>query len=801
MNAAKAERLFLPHVGHITPDVVIDQTGALYAVWHLAGFAADLAGAAATADMHLRNNRLDMNIAEPRAELWDHFVRQDGQVMSSLPAVGNWFASRFDDAYRATQGAGQLYRNDLFVTIVFRPDDTLRGGMKALAGVSARAHPVASDTMMEQFSGLLHKVGDALARYGARRLGLRSDGAMVFSEMFEAMHLIANCTFRPIGLTTGRMGSLVVPERVRFAPMEMQFIAPGRPHFAALVTFKDYPAATSPVMFAKLREVPFAIVVTNSKRYQGKAGALDRIRARVNQMKSGQDEALRQIAELGQDADKVRGGESVYVHHHYSVAIHAASLAKLDLHVATVQNILADAGVTAIRETDALKPGFYAQVPGNRLWATRPAPVKSINAVGMAPRHDVPRGNYRGRWGAPLMMLRTTSDTEYAFHFHVQGSAQIAAEDLGNMLLIGPSGSGKTGLLGSACLLALRQAQARVVVIDKNFGLSVMVRAAGGSYLVLEPGHPSGLSPLRGLTDSVEDVAFIERFVRNLILSDDAGELTPDEDRRLQRGVARQMRMPVEVRSLAGVAVYLGQRSATGAAARLRKWCCGERLGWAFDGEQDTLDFSKRITGIETGWLLKDATVCSPTLSYLFFRIRKLINGLPLVLAIDECWQADKVQSFQEENNDHLKTIRKNEGVVVLATQSAHDALASPNAHTFKQQIPTKIFFGDTAANWNELVDGLDLTAAEFDAVKSLLPDMKHSFLIKRPSGSVLCRFDLSGAKDKVAVISGRASTYDLMNRLIARHGDDPEAWVPHFEREAPRLVEAPVGHLMEAAE
>ena len=65
----------------------------------------------------------------------------------------------------------------------------------------------------------------------------------------------------------------------------------------------------------------------------------------------------------------------------------------------------------------------------------------------------------------------------------------------------------------------------------------------------------------------------------------------------------------------------------------------------------------------------------------------------------------------------------------------------------------------------------------------------------------MLCRFDLSGAKDKVAVISARRSTYDLMNRLIARHGDDPEAWLPHFEQHAPGYVEAPVATHAEAAE
>ena len=182
-------------------------------------------------------------------------------------------------------------------------------------------------------------------------------------------------------------------------------------------------------------------------------------------------------------------------------------------------------------------------------------------------------------------------------------------------------------------------------------------------------------------------------------------------------------------------------------------------------------------------------------------RVRKLINGKPIVLAIDEFWQTDKNAAFREENNDHLATIRKNEGAVLLATQNARTALNSPNSHTFKQQIPTKIFFGDESASYDDLVTGLGLTDAEFLAVTQTLPNLRHTFLIKRPGGSVLCRFDLSKAKDKVAVISARASTYELMNSLIAQYGPEPEAWVPHYERLAPNVVDEPTAKKMEAAE
>ena len=800
MTVERPVAKFLPQVGHWDRSVGINQDGSLFAMLHVAGLPAELAGGAATHSANQRDNQLDRSVSDPRVEIWDHQVRQDGQDMMPLPAVPNWFGARFDDAYRAAQGVGTLFRNDLFVTVLLHPEDRLRSGFQALFGGRIKEHPQAADQLVAELESVVQKVEAGLARYGVRRLELREQDGAIFSELAEALHLIACNHFRPIGLSSGRLGRVAVPHRFVFGLQDVQIMREGAPLFSAVLSMLEYPARTSPTMFGELRRAPFPLTITNSRRFRQKVDALGKIGMRVKQMQSGNDAAKSQLHELAQDEDDVMSGRSVYVSHHLSISIYAASLEELDRRVARVQSMLSDVGITAVRETDALMPAFFAQLPGNLRWRTRPALTKSINAVGFAAKHGIPAGQPLGRWGAPIVMLRTTADTEYAFHFQVQGSAQIPAEDLANCLIFGPAGSGKTSLLGSVCLLTLRNAAARVVIVDKDYGLSVMVRAAGGSYLVLPSGSPSGLAPLHGLGQSGDDLAFLERFVRGLILADGQGDLSSDEDQRLQRAVARQMEMPAEMRSLAGVAVMLGQRAQNGAAARLRKWCRGERLGWAFDNERDELRMDARMIGFDTTALLQDETVCSPTLSYLFYRTRKLIDGQPIVLAVDEFWQTDRVPAFRDENNDHLKTIRKNEGAVLLATQSPRDALNSPNAHTLKQQVPTKIFFGDESASRVDLVEGLGLTEAEYLAVTQILPNMRHTFLIKRPGGSVLCRFDLSGAKDKIAVISGRRATYELMNRLIARHGAAPEAWVPHFERMAPGVVDQPTLGTEEAA-
>ena len=114
-------RRFMPQVGHWGPQVGINQDGSLFAILHAAGLS-DLVGVRALLAAHLRDNQLDRSVSDPRVEVCEHFIRQDRQDMAPLPTIPNWYGDRFDRAYRATQGDGSLYRNDLFVTVLMHPD-------------------------------------------------------------------------------------------------------------------------------------------------------------------------------------------------------------------------------------------------------------------------------------------------------------------------------------------------------------------------------------------------------------------------------------------------------------------------------------------------------------------------------------------------------------------------------------------------------------------------------------------------------------------------------------------------------
>ena len=104
--------------------------------------------------------------------------------------------------------------------------------------------------------------------------------------------------------------------------------------------------------------------------------------------------------------------------------------------------------------------------------------------------------------------------------------------------------------------------------------------------------------------------------------------------------------------------------------------------------------------------------------------------------------------------------------------------------HRRFRSCPTQILMPNPRADAADYQGGLKLTGPEFQAVREDLTVGGRRFLLKQGTASVACALDLGGLDDLVAVLSARAGTVRLMERLIAEHGAAPEAWLPQFRRQ-----------------
>jgi len=236
------------------------------------------------------------------------------------------------------------------------------------------------------------------------------------------------------------------------------------------------------------------------------------------------------------------------------------------------------------------------------------------------------------------------------------------------------------------------------------------------------------------------------------------------------------------------------ERAAPGALAdRLSRWSQGDRA-WLFETPAEdglgALFADHTVEAFDLTHLFDDPDARTAALMALFRAVDAGLDGRPTLIVLDEGWRLLDDPVFEAQIKDWEKTVRKKNGALVFATQSAGDALASRVGAAIIEQSPTQIFFPNLKADANAYCGGFGLTPREFEIVRTL-PDTSRAFLLKQGGASVVARLDLDGLDDDLAVLSGRAGTTALLDRIrediAASHGpraaDDPTQWLPEFHR------------------
>ncbi len=241
----------------------------------------------------------------------------------------------------------------------------------------------------------------------------------------------------------------------------------------------------------------------------------------------------------------------------------------------------------------------------------RPYRAKSRDLDSEPVRHElVPQLPYgkpeANHWGQAISVFQTTSGTPFFFNFH--------EADVGHTTIVGRTGTGKTVLLGFLLAQSERITPKRkAVVYDKDRGAEIAVRAMGGRYFLLEPGEPSGFNPFR-TANTPTNRAFLMRLLTTMLAPQGQKGLTAQEETILANAIERIMATPDPAsRRLRYLKPLLeGQQVMDqGLSQRLDRWIFDGPNAWVFDNAEDSLDFSKSLTGFDMTHVLDDRS-CAP---------------------------------------------------------------------------------------------------------------------------------------------------------------------------------------------
>jgi type IV secretion system protein VirB4 len=767
----------LPYAGHLDDHTVMTRSGDLIQMIQVDGVAFETADSETLNHMAAVRDVVMRGIANSNLMLYCHVIRR--QVTAELSgAQPEGFVRDLDDAWQQQLRGRRLYINDIVLMLVRRPAQGKIGFFDRLTkwgnGTRNSAERLADQAReLRELEAARTNLLSSLMRYGPRLLGRYRGAGGVCSEPLEILSAMYNGEMQPVLEPTGDAGHYLPYKRISFGldALELKGASADNSRFGAIVSIKDYPANTSPGMLDNVLRLPHELTMTESFAFIDRQIADERIGLALRRLRAASDETTTLRQGLLSAKDDLTGGAAAYGEHHLTVHVRAMTLAELDAAVADVQASLADIGAVAVREDLNLESAFWGQFPGNADYIARKALVSTANLSGLISLHGFPIGvPAGGPWGEPITVLETTSSTPYFFNLH--------SGDLGNFTLIGPSGSGKTVVLNFLIAQA-QKFQPRTFFFDKDRGAEIFIRAIGGHYDVLRPGTPTGFNPLQ-LPENATNQAFLRQWLSQL-LTPAGGQLTADENAIIASAVDANFGQPTVYRQLR----YLVELLAGGArpirgdlASRLAPWYGAGEHAWLFDNPADQLNLDTRTAGFDMTALLDNPALRTPAMMYLFHRVDERLDGTPSMIVIDEGWKALDDDVFVHRLKDWMKTIRKRNGVVGFATQSASDAIESKIAATIIEQSATQLFMSNPKAQASDYCGGFGLTEHELDLVRSL-PEHLRCVLIKQGGNSVVARLDMANMPDAITVLSGRETSVRKLDELRRVHGDAPSEWMP----------------------
>ncbi len=721
---------------------------------------------AATREIMLRST------LDARFVMYHHVVRRRVEV--DLEGVYPDDLSRhISDRWKERLGSGSLFINDQFVTLIRRPARGKAGLVERASKAWRRkgqteveADPKDMRSLKSAATGLMA----SLAAYGAQPLGdYTSPQGTTNNELLELLSALYNGEMRPVRRPSddADIGNMLPYRRVSFGLDALEQRGSGAPEFAAILGLKDYPEATSPGLLDALLRLPFEMVVSESYAPQERQTARERMDLAIRRLKSADEEAAAERADMLSARDALGNGAVGFGDHHLTVLVRESDLVRLDDATAACAAALADTGAIAVREDTNLEPAFWGQFPGNEGYLVRRALISSANMASFGSFHGFALGKAEGNhWGEAVTLLQTTSATPFFFNFH--------HGDLGNFSVIGPSGSGKTVVMNFLAAQA-QKFKPRTVLFDKDRGAELFIRGIGGRYDKISAGEPTGFNPM-ALVDNATNRAFLRDWLGVLLKAEG-----PEESATIATAVDAAYSNDGSLRRLRHFKELLSgtRRPQPGDLAdRLAAWIGEGENGWLFDNAEDQLDLSTRVVGFDMTALLENPKLRTPTMMYLFHRIEERLDGDPTMILIDEGWKALDDEVFAARIRDWLKTLRKRNALVGFATQSARDALESRISTALVEQTATMIFMPNSRARPEDYCDGFGLTQHELALIRTL-PAHSRCFLIRQPDASVVVRLDLSGAPEVLTVLSGREGSVRRLDLLREAVGDNPADWFP----------------------
>lgn len=693
------------------------------------------------------------------------------RIDTSLPPVeGDTFAAQIDRRWQSFMKNESLRDHSITITVIKRPDILSRIPMLQANSRELLASQI--DRQLTELREVVRFLKDALASLSPRVLTISSGELLGFLEGISTGMEVP--TYR--GALNRTIAEVVSNTRVTFKGDKIYLSGGSLPdRVGTIYSIKEYPRESFVTMFDEL-DLPVDMVVSSYFTAANSSLMEERLAREIRRRVAANDKATNLVEALGSAQNRLASGEVTFGHHQMAVAVYADNEEDLARISAQIRNIAATAGVKVVAQGYTARAVYFGQHPCNRAYRIREAAITNEQFADMAALHRASMGKPGDKlpWGTPITWYPTISRSGYRFSFHEEGDPNKEPTN-GHTLVLGRMGSGKSVLAAFKAAQAQR-AGARVFVFDYRGGMEMAVRALGGRYSVLSASERTGLNPLWVETDAAGQEWLSDWLIH--LLESGYAQLEPQQSLAVRRAVRQNADTHnPNLRTWTEFARLVGATHDGGVLAdRLREWTPGHRYGWIFGQErEDTFSLDGQVVGFDLTSLLdsENEKARMAVLSYIFRRIeRQISDKKPTLIIIDEAWKALDNDYFASRIQNWLVTARKQNTVVVMMTQFAHQLNATEHGRTLLQALPTKVMLPNKEATRGDY-DGLGLNDKELDILMGVRPGSRVA-LLRTDDGSHVIDTDLSALGPLLTILGGMKAGETLVGK---DYRERPDFW------------------------
>lgn len=517
-------------------------------------------------------------------------------------------------------------------------------------------------------------------------------------------------------------------------------------YFVQVLTLKEPPAQTFAHVLQALEKVPSNYVIANEWTRESNLAARKEINSKRRHFHNSKasmtnylserplnpqemlidDGAAGLVADLGGCLHEIEIAGNYFGKFSLSIVLYDRDQAKLRRAVAECFKVFSTHDAVLIEERYNLLNAFLSVIPGNRAFNLRRIWLLNTNYADLSFLFALHTGETHNAHldQEYLAVLETNSATPYFLNLHYQ--------DIAHTMILGATGSGKSFFL-NFLITNLQKYQPLTYIFDLGGSYESLTKLFDGSYIRVGIEYRSfTINPFR-LPLTKENLHFLFSFVKVLIESGGYA-MTSKDERDLYEQLGNLYEVDPDQRRLFTLANILSRNL----AQHLYRWIEGGQYGAIFDNVEDNLTFAA-FQAFDFEGMDKYPQVLEPLLFYILHRANASIYDPAFetrfkAFVMDEAWRFLKNDTIRRYITEAVKTWRKRNAAMILATQSSSDLERSEMLSVIVESCATKMFLANAGMDRDAYRETFHLNETEAALIASLVP--KQQILIKRPDFS-----------------------------------------------------------------